>query len=164
MMILPSPAPETQAYPSYMPALNRAGWYKYFFLEMIVEPEGLNKTMAALCSDTYKPNVLNQPDLQKRDRTELTGLVGRASAIRNAAMTRVCQETAKAMQVAREAGEKDSKGLVGQEQEQEQEQEIALKMQQLKLQQQMGDVANQSTIAGGQSFSMAAGNNYMPRY
>jgi hypothetical protein len=162
MVIPPLPVSETQAYPLYVPALNRAGWYKYLFLELIVEPEGLSKMMVAFCGDTYKPNVLNQPDLQKRDRTELTGLVDRASAIKNAAMTRVCQETAKAMQVARAAGEKDSKGLVGQEQEQEQE--IALKMQQLKTQQQMSDMANQNTIVGGQSFSVAAGNDYIPRY
>lgn len=145
MVIPPYPVPENQAYPSYLPALNRAGWYKHFFLEMTVEPEGLDKMMAAFCSDTYKPSVLNQPDLQKRDRSELKGLSGRASAIRNAAMTRVCQEAAKAMQAAREAGEKDTKGLEGQVQE------TAPKMQQ-----QVSDMAKESTTAGG--------INYMPRY
>jgi hypothetical protein len=134
MVIPPSPVVMNQAYPSYVPALNRAGWYKYFFLEMIVEPEGLDKMMPAFCSDTYKPKVLNQPDLQKRDRTELTGLVGRANRTRNAAMARVCQEAAKAMQIGREAGEKDTKGLLGQEQ------------------------------AMAPSQSPVAGNDYMPRY
>lgn len=159
MKIPGEPVPENLAYPSYMPALNRAGWYKYIFLEMICEPEGLEKMLPAFCSDTYKPNVLNQPDLLKRDRTELTALTARASAIRTAAIPRVCQETAAAMQAVQGGGEGTQASSAGSA-----EQEVALKLQQLKMQQQLSNMANQNMVAGGQSFSMAAGNTYMPRY
>ncbi|KAF1948686.1 hypothetical protein CC80DRAFT_299208 [Byssothecium circinans] len=88
---------------TYMPALNRAGWYKYFFLEMMHEPEGLEKMLTTLCSDTYKPGVLNQPDTQKRDRTVLPGVAAQAATIRNACVSSVSQETAALMQSARGA-------------------------------------------------------------
>ncbi|KAF2004280.1 hypothetical protein P154DRAFT_55769 [Amniculicola lignicola CBS 123094] len=92
-------APTSFGYPMYVPALNRAGWYKYFFLEMIHETENLDKLLPAFCADTYNPTVLNQPNLQKQDRSENPGLAGRVNAIR-AVMGRVCQETAAGMQAS----------------------------------------------------------------
>jgi hypothetical protein len=84
--------------PTYMPAINRAGFYKYFFLVMMQEPEGLEKMLAAFCADTYKPGILNQPDVHKRDRTPLPALEAQASAIQNAAISSVCQEMAALVQ------------------------------------------------------------------
>ena len=151
------PMPADSRYPEYMPALNRAGWYKYLFIEWICEPEALEKLMPVFCANTYKPDVLNQPDLQKRDRTVLPELTARANAIRTGAIPRVCQETAAAMQPAQSGGMAQSGGGLT-------EQEAALKLQSLKMQQQLNNMANQNMIAGGQSFSMAAGNVYVPRY
>jgi hypothetical protein len=86
-------------YTTYMPALNRAGWYKFFFLEMMHAPEDIGDLVPALCADTYKPGVLNHPDLDKRDRTELPGLQARAAEIQTYAIGRVCEETKVAMAV-----------------------------------------------------------------
>ena len=80
-------------YTTYMPALNRAGWYKFFFLEMLHAPADIEALVPALCADTYKPGVLQHPDLNKRDRTDLGGLQARAAAIKTFAMQRVCEET-----------------------------------------------------------------------
>ncbi|RMZ71361.1 BDH1-stereospecific (2R 3R)-23-butanediol dehydrogenase [Pyrenophora seminiperda CCB06] len=79
-------------YATYMPALNRAGWYKFFFLEMMHAPDDLEALVPALCADTYKPGV-QHPDIHKRDRTEMGGLQSRAAAIKTFAMQRVCEET-----------------------------------------------------------------------
>jgi len=159
MRVAAEPLAEDSSYPTYMPALNRAGWYKYLFLELVSEPESLEKAMLTLCED-YKPNALNQPDLQKRDRSELKALQARATAIRTAAIPRVCQEVA-AMQAARggSAAPADAGAALAQQQ-----QEVALKMQQLKMMQDVNNMANQNLVAGGLSFSMAAGNSYIPRY
>jgi hypothetical protein len=94
-------ASELQSVPSsYMPALNRAGWYKYFFLEMISGPDEIGKLLPALCADTYKPGVLNQPDLNRRDRCHVPALQGRAAHIQSAAIKCVCDEAKMAMQRA----------------------------------------------------------------
>ncbi|KAI4954033.1 hypothetical protein J4E91_001742 [Alternaria rosae] len=85
-------------YTAYMPALNRAGWYKFFFLEMMHAPEDIGDLMA-LCADTYKPGVLNHPDLNKRDKTEMPALQARAAEIQTFAIGRVCEETKAAMAV-----------------------------------------------------------------
>lgn len=85
---------------TYIPALNRAGFYKCLFIELMAEPESLEKLLQAFCADTYKPSVLNQPDLNKRDKTELPGLTSRATGIRTTAITRVCQDIAAQMQGA----------------------------------------------------------------
>jgi hypothetical protein len=84
--------------PTYMPALNRAGFYKYFFLVMLQDPESLEKMLAAFCTDTYRPAILNQPDVQRRDRTLLPELAAQAAAIQNAATSSVCQEMAALVQ------------------------------------------------------------------
>jgi hypothetical protein len=84
------------AYATYMPALNRAGWYKFFFLEMIAGSDDVGKLLSTLCADTYKPGVLNHPDLNKRDRSDIPTLQARAAEVQSVAIRRVCEE-AKAM-------------------------------------------------------------------
>jgi hypothetical protein len=86
------------SYATYMPALNRAGWYKYAFLNWLHQPEDLEKMLSAFCADTYTPGILNQPDMQKRDRNESPALVSRATAIGTTVMSRVCQEVVAQMQ------------------------------------------------------------------
>ena len=90
---------ELQSTPvSYMPALNRAGWYKYFFLEMVHGPDEIGKLVSAICADTYKPSVLNQPDLNRRDGSQVPALQARAAQIQSAAIKCVCDEAKIAMQ------------------------------------------------------------------
>lgn len=84
--------------PTYIPALNRAGFYKYFFLTMMHEPESLEKMLVALCADTYKPGIMNQPDTQRRDKTPIRGLAAQATAIQTAALSHVCEEMAAILQ------------------------------------------------------------------
>lgn len=84
--------------PTYMPAINRAGYYKYLFLEMMHEPEALEGMLTKFCADTYNPSVLNQPDVQKRDRSVLPGVAAQAATIRSACVSLVSQETAAKMQ------------------------------------------------------------------
>ncbi|KAH8725786.1 hypothetical protein GQ44DRAFT_726529 [Phaeosphaeriaceae sp. PMI808] len=95
--VVDEPPTDDSTYASYMPALNRAGWYKFFFLEIMHAPDDIGKLMPALCADTYKPGVLNHPDLNKRDRSELAGLHARAVVIETIAIERVCRETAATM-------------------------------------------------------------------
>ena len=95
-----TPVPTHAAtYAMYVPALNRAGWYKFFFLEIMHSPDNINKLMTALCSETYKPGVLHHPDLTKRDKAEAPALQARASEIRTMAINQVCNETQAAMLV-----------------------------------------------------------------
>jgi hypothetical protein len=91
--------PPTSTYPAYIPALNRTGWYKYFFLEMVGEPEGLEKMLPAFCADVYNPASAGHPDLSRRDKGEPTALAARANALRTGAIARVCQEAAAAMRM-----------------------------------------------------------------
>jgi hypothetical protein len=84
-------------YVTYLPALNRAGWYKFFFLEMLAGSDDLGKLLASVCADTYKPGVLNQPDLNKRDKSEIPALHARAAEIQGVAIRRACEEAADAM-------------------------------------------------------------------
>ena len=84
---------------TYIPALNRAGWYKFFFLEMMHGPDNINKLMPALCLETYKPGVLHQPELTKRDKAEAPTLQARAAEIQATAINQVCTEI-KAMMLA----------------------------------------------------------------
>jgi hypothetical protein len=87
------------AYATYMPALNRSGWYKFFFLEMMHGPDDIGKLMQALCADMYKPGVLNHPDITKRDRSEMPALQARAAKVQSVAMKRVCDEARAAMAI-----------------------------------------------------------------
>ncbi|KAL1797976.1 hypothetical protein ACET3X_004582 [Alternaria dauci] len=86
-------------YTTYMPALNRAGWYKFFFLEMMHAPEDIDDLIPAHCADWYKPGVLNHPDLDKRDKTDVPALRARAAELETYAVRRVCEETKVAMAV-----------------------------------------------------------------
>jgi len=95
-VILEIPGPAS-AYATYMPALNRSGWYKFFFLEMMHGPDDIGKLVQALCADTYKPGVLNHPDVTKRDRSEIPALQARAAEVQFVAMKRVCEEARRAM-------------------------------------------------------------------
>ncbi|KAF2251893.1 hypothetical protein BU26DRAFT_502470 [Trematosphaeria pertusa] len=152
------PASANSTYPTYMPALNRAGWYKYFFLEMCHQPESLDKVLQTFCADTYKPGVLNQPDIQKRDQTPLPALASRAAAIGTGAVSRVCEEIAAAMQRAQPGAAQGQPGGGTTQQE------AALKLHGLQMQQQFNNMANQTMLQGGISFSTAAGNTYKPNY
>jgi hypothetical protein len=95
--LLAEPPSYTSVYATYMPALNRAGWYKFFFLEIMHEPSDINKLLPTLCADTYKPGILHHPDLAKRDRAEAPALQAKAAAIQTEAIKRVCDETKAAM-------------------------------------------------------------------
>ena len=90
----------TSTYASYMPALNRAGWYKFYFLEVMHSPEESGHLIPTLCGDTYRPGILNHPDLKKRDPTELVELRAQAAAVQNASIARVCEETKALMETA----------------------------------------------------------------
>ncbi|KAH7384180.1 hypothetical protein DE146DRAFT_217609 [Phaeosphaeria sp. MPI-PUGE-AT-0046c] len=84
-------------YVTYLPALNRTGWYKFFFLEMLAGSDDLGKLLASVCADTYKPGVLNQPDLNKRDKSDIPALHARAAEIQGVAIRRACEEAGEAM-------------------------------------------------------------------
>ncbi|KAF2205695.1 hypothetical protein GQ43DRAFT_467959 [Delitschia confertaspora ATCC 74209] len=101
LKLLPELPAQSSPYPTYMPALNRSGWYKYLFLELLGEPESLEKILPLFCADTYRPNGAHHPNLTRRDRGEPSGLNARANQIRTGAIARVCQETAAVMQQTR---------------------------------------------------------------
>jgi hypothetical protein len=95
--VIMEPPTLSSPYATYVPALNKAGWYKFFFLEIAHAPDDIGKLIPALCADTHKPGVLNHPDLNKRDRSEIPALQARAGEIQNTAIKRVCDETRNAM-------------------------------------------------------------------
>ncbi|KAF2825699.1 hypothetical protein CC86DRAFT_324284 [Ophiobolus disseminans] len=97
LKVVASPPSASSTYATYIPALNRAGWYKFLFLEAMHGAEDVCKLLPALCSDTYKPGVLNHPDLNKRDRAELPALHARAAQVQSFAIKRVCEEARAAM-------------------------------------------------------------------
>jgi hypothetical protein len=154
------PAPDI-SYPSYIPALNRAGWYKFLFLELVGEPELLEKMMPLFCSDTYKPNSPHHPDLARLEKNSDSHLSVRAKHIGSGAVGRVCEKVAAAMQQSHGGGQNEE--LLQQQALAQIQQDAALKMQALQVQQQMSNMVNQSIVQGGQSFSMAAGNTYVER-
>ena len=153
------PTPNTP-YTTYIPALNRSGWYKYLFLELVGEPEGLEKLMPRFCADTYNPSGAGHPDLARRERNEPAPLSACANQIRTGAITRVYQEAACSMNAANASSGSAHIGQGGGMSEAE----VVAKMQSLQIQIQMSNMANQATITGGQSPSTAAGNVYVPRF
>jgi hypothetical protein len=155
-------APNTP-YTTYISALNRSGWYKYLFLELVGEPEGLEKLMPRFCADTYNPSGAGHPDLTRRERNEPAPLSARANRIRTGAIARVCQEAACSINAANAANASNGSVQIRQGGGMS-EAEVAAKMQSLQIQNQMSNMANQATIMAGQSFSTAAGNVYMPRF
>ena len=163
------PAPNTP-YTTYIPALNRSGWYKYLFLELVGEPEGLEKLMPRFCADTYNPSGAGHPDLTRRERNEPAPLSARANHIRTNAIARVSQEAASSVNAINvSSGSVNainaSSGSVQIEQgDGMSEAEVAAKMQSLQIQNQMSNMTNQAMIMGEQSSSTAAGNVYVPRF
>lgn len=144
----------TASYPSYMPALNRAGWYKYCFLNWLHQAEDLEKMLSAFCADSYNPGIFNQPDLQKRDKNESPSLVSRATAISTTAVSRVCQEVVARMQGnsqdrAKQGGGAQGQGLHAAQQAQYNgevtDPEAALKVHSLQIQQQLSHMMNRPT-------------------
>ncbi|CAI6341252.1 unnamed protein product [Periconia digitata] len=101
---------------TYVAAINRAGFYKYFFLEMMHEPESLEAMLSKLCAETYNPSMLNQPDVQKRDRSNtLPGVAAQAATIRSACVSVVTKETSALMQQsARSANQSSVASTAGQ--------------------------------------------------
>jgi len=147
---LPNPTKAT-----YIPALNRAGFYKYIFLAAVHDPESLEKILTSLCLDAYKPGILNQPDLQRRDKTPISGLAAQAAAIQTAAVSRVCEEMAVVIQGAQSQQTQSNSGAaLGHPAGGVTQEEMMLKMHNLKLQQQANNTM------GGTGFSTAAGNLY----
>lgn len=78
--------------PTYVPALNRAGWYKFLFIDLLSRPETLERLLTAFCQDTYNPQALNQPDVHKWNRNEVPGLQERARSIVDASFRRVLSQ------------------------------------------------------------------------
>lgn len=157
--------PADSSYPTYIPALNRAGWYKFLFLELLGEPELLEKMMRLFCSETYKPNSPHHPDLARLEKNPDSPLSTRAKQIGNAAVARVCEKVGAAMEQSQGGRAQSSQNdqLPQQQALAQMQQDAAFKMQALQMQQQMSNMVNQSTVQGGQSISMAAGNTYVPR-
>lgn len=154
-------------YPTYMPALNRAGWYKYFFLNVLHQPEELDRMLQAFCADTYKPSILNQPDVHKRDRNESAGLVSRATAISTGAVSRVCQEVVKKMQgtLPQDASRHGGPGTEGPSHDGGvADADVTLKMHSLQVQQQFNNMMNHTMNQGGADLSTGAGNAYKANY
>ncbi|KAF2746118.1 hypothetical protein M011DRAFT_478502 [Sporormia fimetaria CBS 119925] len=141
--------PADAPYPTYIPALNRHGWYKSLFLEALAEPESLHRMLYAFSIDTYRPGILDHPDTAKMDKPEMPGLAERAKEVR-AVLERVCAEVAKEMQEAPPTqpppvqsaqqqgapdGQQAGEGAGGLS-----KQEMDLRMQQIKMQQQMSQM------------------------
>jgi hypothetical protein len=150
--------PAGTPYPRYIPALNRAGWYKYLFMEAASEPDSLSKMVSLFCSDTYRPGILQHPDVNKQDRTEIPALATRAKSVRNV-LERVCQETAAAMQTAAQTGI-----APGMQQPQSgggggglNQQDVAAQMQAMKMQQQMSQMMAQQMAASGEAVNRMSG-------
>ncbi|KAF2652194.1 hypothetical protein K491DRAFT_719119 [Lophiostoma macrostomum CBS 122681] len=163
MRIAAVPPPANAGYPSYMPALNRAGWYKYFFAEQLAEGDYLEKLLCSpVCRDVYKPSLLNQPDVAKWDRTEIPSLANRAQALR-AALSRVCDEVAAEMGQSQNATSGAGAGAgAGSGPNGDMSQHGAQQpLQSMQTQQQVHGTANHNMVVGGQSF---AGNAHAPRF
>ncbi|KAK7192084.1 hypothetical protein PSPO01_01656 [Paraphaeosphaeria sporulosa] len=152
---LPDESTSVSTYPTYVPALNRAGWYKYSFLNWLHQPEDVEKMLSAFCADTYKPGILNQPDMQKRDKNESPALVSRATRISTTAVSRVCQEVVAQMQGSARDGRQGG-GLRDATQGAPQAQhsgdvsdpDASLKMHSLQIQQQFNAMMHHSTPSG----------------
>jgi hypothetical protein len=133
----------------YVPALSRAGWYKWLFFESLCEPSSLQEMVSGFCAESYKPGVLNQPDFAKQDKSEMADLAARATAIRSAAVVHVSKLLTAEMQNAQSQAARPAL-----------DQDVVLKLQSLQMQQQLHAQMNQNVVNGGIGFSQAAGNSY----
>ena len=80
----------------YTPALNRAGWYKFLFVEAVRAGEALGEAVAGVCADSYRAGA-GHPDLNKLDRTVDPALRARAGELRAYAIAQACEETRAAL-------------------------------------------------------------------
>ncbi|KAL5119943.1 hypothetical protein ACEQ8H_002041 [Pleosporales sp. CAS-2024a] len=80
----------------YMPALNRAGWYRYFFLEMLHGPEEISRLLPALCADRYEA-ALEQAEVARGDGGGMAALQAKAARLQTMAIRVVCEEAKQAM-------------------------------------------------------------------
>lgn len=153
-----APTPMTM-YPTYMPALNRAGWYKFLFLQLLESPHEIGDLMPALCSETYKPGVLNHPDLNKRDKSEMPALQAKAAGIHKYSIGRVCEETKTAMAVDPDvplshthpaAGSTQPSGNMSPA-------DMAVQMHKIQMERQFNDMAVKTVLGGGITFGPVGG-------
>ncbi|EMD70246.1 hypothetical protein COCSADRAFT_167162 [Bipolaris sorokiniana ND90Pr] len=152
----------TSSYATYMPALNRAGWYKFFFLEIMQNPDEISTLMPALCADTYKPGVLNHPDLNKRNKSEVQALRSRAEEVQTLAIKRVGDEARTAMMldpnipvssVVQAGGSPAASGTL----EPGSPEDIAVRMHRIQAERQFNDMAVRTVLGAGITFGPAGG-------
>lgn len=166
-MIAQAP-PATAMYATYMPALNRAGWYKFFFLEMLHAPDDASKLLNAFCADTYRPGILNHPDMNKRDRSEISALQARAKSIEQTALGRVREEMRIAMMLdPNETLRAGPHGQVPQGQAAQSpgsiqpgsQEDVALRMHKIQMERQFNDMAVKTVLGGGITFGPMGGSS-----
>lgn len=160
------PPSATSSYATYMPALNRAGWYKFFFLEIVQDPDEIDKVMPALCADTYKPGILNHPDLTKRNKSDVQALRARADEVQTLAIKRVGDEARTAMMldpnipvssvVQTDGSSAPSSPSSGTLQPGSPE-DIAVRMHRIQAQRQFNDMAVRTVLGAGITFGPAGG-------
>ncbi|XP_014562220.1 hypothetical protein COCVIDRAFT_33103 [Bipolaris victoriae FI3] len=156
------PPSATSSYATYMPALNRAGWYKFFFLEIMQNPDEISTLMPALCADTYKPGVLNHPDLSKRDKSEVQALRSRADEVQTLAIKRVGDEARTAMMldpnipVSSVVQVRESPATSG-TLEPGSPEDIAVRMHRIQTERQFNDMAVRTVLGAGITFGPAGG-------
>lgn len=164
LKVIAQPPTPASTYATYIPALNRAGWYKFFFLEIMHGPEDIGKLLPALCADTYKPGVLNHPDLNKRDRSDIPGLQARAAEIQTTAIKRVCDEAKTAMMLdpnvslssttsTATPGSATGSGSL----QPGSAEDVAVRMHQIQMERQFNDMAVKTVLGGGVTFGPMGG-------
>ncbi|KAJ5029819.1 hypothetical protein J3E72DRAFT_428677 [Bipolaris maydis] len=156
------PPSAISSYATYMPALNRAGWYKFFFLEIVQNPDEISTLMPALCADTYKPGVLNHPDLSKRDKSEVQALRSRADEVQTLAIKRVGDEARTAMMLdpnipvssmVKSGGSSAASGTL----EPGSPEDIAVRMHRIQAERQFNDMAVRTVLGAGITFGPSGG-------
>lgn len=158
-LIAEAPSPLVM-YPTYMPALNRAGWYKFFFLEVMHEPDSIDRLLQAHCSDSYNPSGLNHPDVNKRDKAESPALRARAEAIQMTAIMRVCNETKAAMLVDPDVPAQPSvsaQPAAGSSLPPGSPEDVAVRMHKIQMERQFNDTAVKTVLGGGITFAPTGG-------
>lgn len=102
LMIPPTFPQADSPSPAYMPVINRAGWYKSFFMDVVADPSYMDKMVCSFAWDTYRPGITH-PDLERRDKShDKSPLTERAMQVRGL-WERVCKETAAAIQAEKDA-------------------------------------------------------------
>ncbi|KAH7083716.1 hypothetical protein FB567DRAFT_529772 [Paraphoma chrysanthemicola] len=158
LKVIAEPPTATSTYATYMPALNRAGWYKFFFLEMMHGPEDIGKLLSTLCADTYKPGVLNHPDLNKRDQANPPALHARAAETQTYAIRRVCEETRTAMSLDPNVPASSSTAQTTSSIQPGSPEDVALRMHKIQMERQFNDMAVKTVLGGGITFGPMGGS------